>query len=307
MVYCFDIGGSFVKYGVVDRQGRAAAIGQVPTPLTAFDDLVDALRQAIATLPQSSEAAVSLSIAGFIDPESGQAQCANVPALNGRPIARDIGEALGFPVTVANDADCFAVAEAQCGAGRGHRNVFAIILGTGVGGGLVIDGRPVVGPGGVAGEWGHGAVVDPTAGGLVDPGRLRFPCTCGRIGCVNAVGGARGLERVHTALGGAPMDSRKLLADWAGGDAAVERTIAVYLELLCRPLGLIVNTAGISIVPVGGGLASSPELLARIDRRLRELVLADFDQPLVVKGEHADDGGLIGAGLLAGQALGVAA
>ena len=144
----------------------------------------------------------SPSLAWWI-PIRGTIKAANIPCIDGLPLAALLTDRLGRPVIIGNDADCFALAEAVLGAGKSHRIVFGAILGTGVGGGLVIDGRLVTGRGGYAGEWGHAPVAATRVG--TPPVELpRFACGCGLHGCVNTLGGARGMERLHAHLGGPP-------------------------------------------------------------------------------------------------------
>ena len=205
---------------------------------------------------------------------------------------------MGRAVRVANDADCFALAEAGAGAGRGHRIVFGAILGTGVGGGLVIEGRIVNGAGGFAGEWGHGPVAATRAG---DPpvDLPHLPCGCGLSGCVDTVGGARGMERLHRHLHGATRPSTAIVEAWLAGDPAARRTIEVQIDLLAGPLALVVNVVGADIVPVGGGLGQVKEFVARLDAEVRKRILRPTDRPLVVPGEILPEAGLVGAALLA--------
>jgi N-acetylglucosamine kinase len=205
-------------------------------------------------------------------------------------VAAELSAALGLPVWVFNDADCFALAEARQGAGRGHRNVFGIILGTGVGGGLVLDGRIVTGAGGYAGEWGHGPVVN---GALVP----WFACGCGLSGCLDTVGGARGIERLHQHLHGEAADSVRVLERWQAGDAAAERTVEVWAEVVSGPLAMVLNVVGASVGPVGGGLANVPALIARLDAAVRARVLRVDAGPLLRVAELRVEPGLVGAAL----------
>ena len=305
MIACFDIGGSFIKYGTPDADGLVPELGRVKTPGNDYEGFVAALSEAIAVLPGRVHM-VSISIAGIIAAD-GKAVIANIPCLNGRVLTPDLDTRLGCKVVITNDADCFALAESRHGVGRGKANVFAIILGSGLGGGLVINGRLVHGHGNIAGEWGHSPIVDRMAGGLLDEPLPDLPCGCGRKGCLDTFGGARGLERIHLAVTGETRDSGAIVAAWRAGDEGAEKSISVYVENVARALNLIVNTVGIDSVPVGGGLASAPDLIARIDRRVRELALADFDGPLVVPGERAADGGLVGAALAGAELVGEAA
>ena len=307
MITCFDIGGSAIKCAVATADGEIGELQRVPTPAHDFTAFTAAMQALIAAGGPSR--GVAISIAGVVDPASGRIKCANIPCIDGRRLAADLSAALGLPVWIINDADSFALAEAQAGAGRGHANVFGLILGTGVGGGLVIGGRLIGGPGGFAGEWGHGPVVAPFSVQL--PGGPpqsipRFPCGCGQAGCLDTVGGARGLERLHEALHQRRQDSREIIAAWQAGDAAAERTIGCYIALLSGPLAMLVNTIGASILPVGGGLANSAPLIARLDQAVRAAILRKTDAPIIVPGLSGAEPGLIGAAWLGLEQLGSA-
>lgn len=295
MITCFDIGGSAIKCAVASADGQIGELQRVPTPARDFAAFSAAMRALIDAGGPSR--GVAISIAGVVDPADGRIKCANIPCIDGRTLADELSAALGLPVWILNDADSFALAEAQAGAGRGHANVFGLILGTGVGGGLVIGGRLIGGPGGFAGEWGHGPV-------LAQSDFMRFPCGCGQTGCLDTVGGARGLERLHLALHSQTLDSRDIIAAWEAGDADAERTVACWTDLLCGPLAMLVNTVGASILPVGGGLANSAPLIARLDRAVRAAILRKTDTPIIVPGQSGAEPGLIGAAWLGLEKLG---
>ena len=299
MAACFDIGGSFIKFGASDANGSVSEAGRLPTPVHSFPEFVAALKSASAKM--QSDSPVSISLAGIFDAASGIATIVNVPCLNGRRVAHELAVALGVPVHVTNDADCFALAEAHSGTGKDKRNVFGIILGSGVGGGVVIDGKLLQGFGGISGEWGHGPIADPTAGGLCEE-MPRQICGCGRTDCLDPNGSARGLENIHAKRTGQILDSKAITARWKSGDPDCEHTIAIFVEQIARPLSVIVNTLGCDIVPVSGGLASEPLLISRIDAKVRQYVLAQYPGPLVVPGLHGAEGGLKGAAIVARQA-----
>lgn len=273
MILCFDIGGSRIKAA----QG-GVGLGEVATPIGDFAAFVAALRGFMAGAVRG----VAIAIAGVVDAETGMIKVANIPCLDGRQVEAELAEALGVPVLVLNDADCFALAEARAGAGVGQRSVFGVILGTGVGGGLVIDGRLVNGTGGYAGEWGHGPVIRDPA----------FACGCGQVGCVDTIGGARGLERLHLHLTGKVLGAEEILRRWKAGEAG---TVAAWLDLVSGPLAMVVNVVGASIVPVGGGLANDADLIAALDVAVRARILRKTDRPLVVVAQVSADAGLVGA------------
>ncbi len=303
MITCFDIGGSAIKCAVAASDGQIGDLQRVPTPTHDFAAFVDVMRALIAEGGPSR--GVAISIAGVVDPSEGRIKCANIPCIDGRTLAADLTQALGLPVWIINDADSFALAEAQAGAGRGHANVFGLILGTGVGGGLVYNGQLIGGPGGFAGEWGHGPVAAQFAG--TPPQAIpRFPCGCGQAGCLDTVGGARGLERLHQHLHGQRIDSRAIIDAWQAGDAQAAFTIDCFVDLLTGPLAMLVNTVGASILPVGGGLSNSAPLIAQLDKAVRGAILRETDAPIIVPGQAGAEPGLIGAAWLGLAELGQA-
>ncbi|WDZ76693.1 ROK family protein [Ensifer adhaerens] len=296
MIVCFDIGGSAIKGAIVHARDRIFPLPRRATPLTNFRQFVQVLESVLDEAGGHPDC-VAISITGVIDPETRRIKCANIPCIDGRELVAELEAALHLPVRIANDADCFALAEAGAGAGRGHRIVFGAILGTGVGGGLVIDGRLINADGGFAGEWGHGPAIAAEAGNppIAIPA---YACGCGQKRCVDTVGGARGLERLHQTAHGKTLSSHEIIEAWKAGDADAKRTVELLVDLVSSPLALVVNMTGTTIVPVGGGLSNSEELLAEIDRTVRSRILRQFDRPLVVPGECRVEPGLIGAALL---------
>lgn len=285
MILAFEIGGTRIRAARA-ADGPLDRLGEQPTPTTDFTAFAGALRGYL----RGDERAVALSIAGAVDPLSGRINVANIPCLNGRKVADDLAAALGLPVLVANDAACFALAEARQGVARGHRGVFGIILGTGVGGGLVLDGRLVTGAGGIAGEWGHGPVVR---------GPLALPCGCGQVGCLDTLGGARGIERLHFLLSGQEVAAPALVSHWQAGAPAARATVDEWLALVGGQLAVLVNTLGVDCVPVGGGLSNATALIAALDAKVRASILRQMAGPLVVPALLGADAGLIGAAEMA--------
>lgn len=297
MTICFDIGGSTIKAALARAPGDLVPIGKRDTPTGDFDAFCRALGDLAETAGETA-APLSIAIAGVVDRADGRIKCANIPCIDGRRLAADLTAALRRRVVVTNDADCFAVAEASAGAGRGHRVVFGIILGTGVGGGVVVDGRLLEGSGGFAGEWGHGSILAHQAGN--PPVEIPWlPCGCGQSGCVDTIGGARGMERLHHHLTGATMKSLAIMDAWRTGDAAATRTFDCYIDLVAQPLAFSINLLGADIVPVGGGLGRETAMLAILDRAVRQRILRQTGAPLVVPGQCTGNPAFIGAALLA--------
>lgn len=298
MITCFDIGGTTIKAATATGPDALVALGRVPTPRDDFDAFAAAIAGLVEQGGAPTGSPISISVTGVVDPETGLTTVANIPCIDGRNLAGDLGARLGCPVLVANDADCFALAEAFAGAGRGHRVVFGAILGTGVGGGIVADGRLFRGGGGLSGEWGHGTAV-ATRVSVAPFDMPHLPCGCGLEGCVDTVGGARGIEKLHKHLHGADLPSTDIVTQWESGDVQAGQTLDLYVALVSLPLALTVNIVGPDIIPVGGGLGNAHGLVARLDAAVRGRILRTIDRPLVVPAQLTVDAGLIGAASLA--------
>lgn len=297
MQYAFDIGGSHIEFGVFDAGGECVFHRKASTPLddrAAFVEvLIECVREADDTYGRCDH--IGISLAGGVDPKTGFVISANIPALKDWSIAAKLSNILDRAVLVENDADCFALAEATSGAAKDARTVFAIILGTGVGGGIVFDGQFVGGNSGIRGEWGHG---NDVSGTLARHGLSSVTCGCGRTGCLDSWGGARGLERIYTQIHNTALTSHAITTCWRAGDDTASRVIDIYCDLVAHELALMVNVLDPDCIPVGGGLASEANLISEIDARVRRKVLGRYDAPLVVPGVYAHDGGLRGAALL---------
>ncbi|AVF03215.1 MAG: ROK family protein [Devosia indica] len=298
MMTCFDIGGTTIKAATATGPDALVALGRVPTPRDDFDAFAAAIAGLVEQGGAPTGSPISISVTGVVDPETGLTTVANIPCIDGRNLAGDLGARLGCQVLVANDADCFALAEAFAGAGRGHRVVFGAILGTGVGGGIVADGRLFRGGGGLSGEWGHGTAV-ATRVSVAPFDMPHLPCGCGLQGCVDTVGGARGIEKLHKHLHGADLPSTDIVTQWESGDVQAGQTLDLYVALVSLPLALTVNIVGPDIIPVGGGLGNAHGLVARLDAAVRGRILRSIDRPLVVPAQLTVDAGLIGAASLA--------
>ncbi|MBD8065658.1 ROK family protein [Devosia sp. PTR5] len=300
MMTCFDIGGSTIKAATADptHPTDLAPLGRVKTPLDDLEAFCTAIERQVLAGGASASAPLAISVTGVVDPVSQVVTCANIPCIDGLALAPHLEHRLRRLVFVANDADCFVLAEALAGAGRGYRVVFGAILGTGVGGGIVVDGRLHAGAGGLAGEWGHGPIA-ATSVGTPPLSIPRLSCGCGQVGCVDTIGGARGLERIHLHIWGKHTASTEIIAGWLAGGEQEARSVEVQIELMADPLALVVNIIGPDVIPVGGGLGTVRPLVERLDHAVRQRILRRLDRPLVVPAGLQGDPGLVGAALLA--------
>lgn len=296
MIVCFDIGGTAIKGAIAYSADDIRPVPRIKTPIDDFAAFVDALKSVVA-IPGTPPRCIAISIAGVMDPDTQTAVVANVPCIHGRRLREDLERALGLPVLIANDADCFVLAEAGLGAARGHRVVFGIILGTGVGGGLVVDGQLINRDGGFAGEWGHAPVAATQAG--EPPAQLpRFQCGCGLAGCIDATCSARGMEKLHRHLHVRSLTSEEIVDAWSRKDPEASRTVEIYIELLSAPLAMVANVTGTTIIPVGGGLSNCRPLIEAVDSAVRRQILRKFNRPLVVPAQCIIEPGLMGAAIL---------
>lgn len=301
-VICLDLGGSFIKLGVMTQAEQIQLLDQQPMPARSWEAFCATVSDTIARHQAhfSAHSPVAVSTAGIVAPLSGEMFASNIPAFHGRHMAQELGAYLQRPVTVHNDADCFAVAEALAGAGQGHKVVLGAILGSGVGGGLVADGRLITGQNGLTGEWGHGPItlreVDIAGKTVAIP---RQPCPCGQSGCLDTYGGARGLETLHRVLHDETLSSKAIVSRWQADENQAQQTLEAWLQLVSEPLAYTVNITGASCVAVGGGLASVVPLIAALNEAVQQRVLRRTPQPLVIPGRHAHQGGMLGAALLA--------
>lgn len=289
---CADIGGTNMRLARIDSRKTVTHRHSVPTPVTSAREFVSTLTDLVLSMDEAIPA-LHISLAGLRNPETGRCHAANIPCLDGLPLASILTEHLGKEVRIANDADCFTLAESRIGAGQDSQVVFGIILGTGVGGGLVLGGQLATGPEGLIGEWGHGPFL--RAG---DSDYPYLPCGCGQTGCIDTIGGARGLEHLHRHVTAETATSLDIIARWTAGDRTVSETMRRYIAILSDALACIINTTGAGCVPVGGGMSTVTSLIDELDRNVRDRILRHSTSPIIVKTKLGNDAGLIGASYL---------
>jgi N-acetylglucosamine kinase len=304
-VLCLDIGGSFIKSAISETAGAIDDIRQRPVPTGSWGDFSAAIGDIIAGYGDrlAAESPLALSCAGVVDVATDRILSSNVPPFQGVSVTRTLSAELRRPAVMANDADSFTLAEASGGAAQGFPVVLGIILGSGIGGGIAIHGNILYGNQGISAEWGHAPIVQTALKvGEHSLSLPRLPCGCGQTGCLDTLGGARGIERLHHILSGQALSSREIVAQGLAGREPQALTLAAWLEVVSEPLAHAVNILGPHRIVAGGGMASEAALISRLDEALRRKILLKTARPLIVAGRHASDGGLIGASIL-GQRL----
>jgi fructokinase len=287
-----DLGGTKIEVAALDPAGAVRLRRRVPTPRDYAAGLA-----AIAALVEGAEAelggqgSVGIGIPGSENPETRLIRGANSTWLNGRPLGADLAARLGRPVRLSNDANCLAMSEAADGAGAGFGSVFAVILGTGCGGGLVVGGKLVGGRNHVAGEWGHNPLPWMTAAEHPGP-----RCWCGQSGCLETF--LSGPALAADADGPGARDASALPARAAAGDAAAQAALDRHADRLARALAAVVNILDPEVIVLGGGLSNMAHLYEDLPRLIPRHVFSDAFSTPIRRAMHGDSSGVLGAARL---------
>ena len=292
-----DLGGTKIEALALSPSGQERVRVRAPTPRGDYEGTLDAIVSLVETctdgLAASEIAGVGVGIPGSLSPRTGLVRNANSTWLNGRSLHRDLQALSPWPVIIENDANCFALSEAADGAAHGCRAVFGVILGTGVGGGLVIDGHSQLGHNAVGGEWGHNPLPWPDAEEYPGP-----VCYCGKRGCIETFLCGPALERQFQELTGCVLDARAIAEKAADGDFAAQTVLAAYSRRLAKALATVINIADPDIIVFGGGLSNISVLINDAAAQLPEWVFSDcFHTPLKVN-KWGDSSGVRGAAQL---------
>jgi fructokinase len=290
-----DLGGTKIEAIAIDGEGRERVRERIVSPrgdygatLQAIVDLVRQVEQAIG-----ERGTVGVGIPGTIARASGLVKNANSTWLNGRRIGDDLPALLGRPVRFENDANCFALSEATDGAAAGAGVVFGVILGTGTGGGIVVDGRVLRGRNEIGGEWGHNPLP-----AMRDDERPGPRCYCGRHGCIETFVSGPGLAHDYAAHGGAVRSAREIADLAAADEPAAIACLMRYEERLARALGSVINVIDPDVIVLGGGLSNVDRLYERVPAQWLAYVFSDVVTTRLVRARHGDSSGVRGAAWL---------
>ena len=289
-----DVGGTKLEVIAIDDEGAEVLRRRVATPRGSYEGTLAAIR----TLVLEAEAeigpsTVGIGMPGTISPATGLVKNANSTWLNGQPFGRDLSRALDRELRLANDANCLALSEATDGAAAGCSPVFAVILGTGVGGGLAVSGQIVVGVNAIAGEWGHNPMPWPTPSEW--PG---LPCYCRRTGCIETMLSGPGLERDHADQLGIALSGPEIVSAAESGDAVAGATLGRYEDRLARSLAAIINVIDPEVIVLGGGLSNIDRWYESVPRLWEGFVFSDRIDTRLVRASHGDSSGVRGAAWL---------
>lgn len=290
-----DLGGTKIEAIALDDAGRELARRRVATPRGNYDATVAAIVSLVTGLEQQlgAEGTVGIGMPGIISPATGVVKNANSTWLNGRRFDTDLESALGRPVRLANDANCFSLSEAVDGAAAGADVVFGVIVGTGTGGGIVVRGSIVRGLNAIGGEWGHNPMPWP------EPDEWPGPaCYCGRTGCIETFLSGAGFRRTYADLTGVDLDASAIAERAASGDTAATSALARYESRMARALASIINVLDPDAIVLGGGLSNVSSLYARVPRLWGTWVFSDHVATRLLPPRYGDSSGVRGAAWL---------
>jgi fructokinase len=290
-----DLGGTKIEIIALDDNGATVLRRRVPTPAGDYSATVRAVVELVRSAQSQFgiSATVGAATPGGLSPRTGLLRNSNCVVLNGKPLDRDLGDALGQPVRLENDANCLAISEATDGAGAGYRVVFGAILGTGVGGGIVIERRILTGLNRIGGEWGHNPL--PWATESERPGHR---CYCGKYGCIETFLSGAGLTREYFSLSQKEFPAERIAAAEEAGEPSAVRSLAIYKDRLARSLAALVNILDPDVIVLGGGISNINSLYDGLPELIGQHAFSDGIGTTVVRAAHGDSSGVRGAAWL---------
>jgi len=299
MRFGIDLGGTKIEI-VALEQGREVLRERVPTPQTIYDDTIRAMRDLVTSAESKlgRRGTVGVAIPGTVSTTTGLVKNANSTRLIGHPLDRDLGAALGRPVRVANDANCFALSEASDGAAAGADIVFGVIVGTGCGGGVCVGGRVLIGAHAISGEWGHNPLPAPRRDEIEAAPR----CYCGRVGCIEAWISGTGLAADFRRRAGRDLSGPDIASAARGGDTLARAVMADFYDRFARSLATIVNVLDPDAIVIGGGLSNIDAIYDELPPRVESYAFTPEGRTRIVKNMYGDSSGVRGAAWLWSEA-----
>ena len=290
-----DLGGTIIEIAALDDAGQELFRKRMPSPRGCYEDTLKAVIGLVKLCEQETGARGTLGVGtpGAVSPTNGLLKNSNSTWLNGHPLGLDLEDRLMRQVRLANDADCLALSEATDGAAKGASSVFGVILGTGVGGGLVVHGRLVQGPNAIAGEWGHNPLPWPKWDER--PGAF---CYCGKRGCIETFLSGPGLSRDHYNLTRQRLSASEIASLCDGAHHLCEETLARYEDRLARALATVINVFDPEVIVLGGGVSNIGALYERVPRIWGRYVFSDQVLTRLQPAIHGDSSGVRGAACL---------
>lgn len=295
MRFGIDLGGTKIEVAALAPSGEIVLRERTPTPRGDYEGVVMAIRDLVTNAESKLgvRGTVGVAIPGTISPKSGLVKNANSTKLIGHPLDKDLSTALGRAVRLANDANCFALSEASDGAAAGKSVVFGIIAGTGVGGGVVVNGQIITGAHAIGGEWGHNPLPGARADEIPGP-----QCYCGKHGCIEAWCSGPFFEAQFEAATERKLSAREIAAAAESGDAQAKAVMERWLDRFARSIATLVNILDPDAIVFGGGLSNIDALYRELPARVEQYAFTPEGPTLIVKNKHGDSSGVRGAAWL---------
>jgi fructokinase len=290
-----DLGGTKIASILLAADGRELTRQRVPTPGGDYRETLFAVRDLVVQLESRAgePCSVGIGMPGSVSRATGLVKNSNSTCLNKQPLHRDLEAMLGRSLRFANDADCFALSEARDGAAAGAVVVFGVIVGTGTGGGIVVNGRLLTGPNGIAGEWGHNPLPWPRPDELPGPA-----CYCGLRGCIETWLSGPGLARDHRQFCGETLETVEISRRAHAGNGSVRQTLDRYHDRMARALASVINIIDPEVIVLGGGVSNMASLYDEVPQRWGRYVFSDRVDTKLVRAVHGDSSGVRGAAWL---------
>ena len=289
-----DLGGTKIEGIVLADEGKVTEKLRVDTPAESYSETVKAVCDVIKNLQTTNQFSVGIGTPGALSLPRELMKNSNSVCLNGQPLKKDIESSLGYEIRIENDANCFALSEAHYGIASSSKTVFGVILGTGCGGGVVVDKKLLTGPNSIAGEWGHNSI--PTSvRELIKEDR---ECYCGRPNCNETILSGRGLQQTYAELTGNESSPIEIVGSAQSGDMDAKNCIDIYAKQLARCLSTIINIIDPHMIVLGGGLSNISALYELVPYHLEGHVFSDVIQTKIAPATFGDASGALGAARL---------
>ena len=290
-----DLGGTKIEIIALDANGDELLRFRVATPQGDYAATLQAISGLVlqAETELKCQGTLGVGTPGAISRVSGLLKNSNSVHLNGKPLKQDLELMLKREVRISNDANCFALSEAVDGAAAGAPVVFGVIIGTGTGGGVVVNGHVLNGPNSIAGEWGHNPLPWP-----LDDERPGLECYCGKRGCIETFLSGPGFTRQHALVSGQTFEAQTIVARAVGGDLECERSLQSYEDRMARSLAHVINILDPDVIVLGGGMSNIERLYENVPRIWGKYVFSDRVDTRLVKNRYGDSSGVRGAAWL---------
>ncbi len=290
-----DLGGTKIEGIALDDRGEQLTRQRIDTPAGDYVGTLNAIKQLVDYIEANTgqQGTIGIGTPGALSPATGLLRNSNSVCMNGQPVKQDLQKILQRDIRISNDANCFALSEAVDGAAQGAPVVFGVIIGTGTGAGVVVNGHVLEGPNAIAGEWGHNPMPWPQQGELPGP-----DCYCSKQGCIETFLSGPGFSKAYSQLSGKELSAEKIVAMAEDGDGQAQQCLEQYHDRLARGLAHVINILDPDVIVLGGGMSNIQSLYRAVPERWLQYVFSDVVNTRLVAPKYGDSSGVRGAAWL---------